>query len=80
MAPDRPSLIARMKDGFTITPAWAAIFVSLILAAVAAGATGLQTASATEVKVEALDRRQNRIEADVQYIRVRIDTLIDRQR
>lgn len=76
----RSTLPSGLKDGFTISPGWAAIFVTLFLAAAAAGATGLSTASATETKVENNIVRLNRIEdkqdrqgQDVAYIRARID-------
>ena len=70
----RPSIVVAMKN----SPAWAAIFVTLLLAALVAGAQGLRTATATEAKVQGHDKRLENIEGDVRYIRVRIDGFMDR--
>ena len=75
-----PSLPAGMKNGFRITPAWAAIFVMLLLFALGAGARGLQTAAVTSEQVERNSEgiKEVRVEQkdqgeDIAYIRASIE-------
>jgi len=77
---NRPSLAAKaMKDGLTITPGWAAVLVTLFLAAAAAGASGLAQSAATATKVQSNTEAIREVKGDVKYIRARIDMALDRR-
>lgn len=75
----RGSGVGRDADGsFRIGPGWAAIFVTLFLAAAAAGTSGLMQSSATAQQVRNNTDSIREVKEDVRYIRARIDTALSK--